>query len=77
VRTATGAAREVSAVSTAPDELAAKAVEVAISPAMEAAAITAAARRAFLGILARCFMSGPVVAWDPLFAASFCPLRRH
>ena len=37
--------------------------------------MTAAARRTVFGIVARYFMSGPVVAWDPLFAASFCPLR--
>jgi len=75
-RTAAGAAGVVSAVGMAPDELAAKAAVVAISPATEAAAMTAAARRAAFGIVLRCFMSGrPVVAWDPLFAASFCPLR--
>ena len=45
---------------------------MAISPATEAAAMTAAARRVALGIVARYFMSGrPVVAGDPLFAASF------
>src|SRR6185437_15721017 len=57
-RTAAGAAREVSAVSPAPDELAAKAAEVAISPATEAAAMTAAARRMAVGIVARYVMSG-------------------
>src|SRR6516225_1921839 len=62
-------ARTVSEVSTVPDELAAKAAEVASSPATEVAAMTAATRRAVLGMVERCFMSGrPVVAWDPLFA---------
>ena len=36
-----------------------------------AAAITAAARRAVFGIMVRYFMfDHPVMAWDPLFAAS-------
>jgi hypothetical protein len=35
------------------------------------AAITAAARRAVFGIMVRYFMfDHPVLAWDPLFAAS-------
>jgi hypothetical protein len=63
--------RDVSAASTAPDEPAATAAEVAISPAAAAAAITAAARRAVFGIMVRYFMvDHPVMAWDPLFAAS-------
>ena len=70
--TAAEEARTVPDVSTAPDELAAKAAVLAISPATEAAAITAATRRA---VVERYFISGrPVVAWDPLSAASFCPI---
>ena len=67
------AAAAVSAASTVPDELAAKAALAAISPVREAVAITAAIRRA---VVERCFIAcRPVVAWAPLFAASFCPLR--
>src|SRR6266487_4012404 len=73
-RTAAGAACEVSAASTAPDEPdepAATAAEVAISPAAEAAAITAAVRRAVFGIMVRYFMlDHPVMSWDPRFTAS-------
>ena len=65
------AAGAVSAASAVPDELAAKAAVVAISPVREAAAITAATRRA---VVERCFIAcHPVVAWAPLFAVSFCP----
>src|ERR1700748_929660 len=75
-RTAAGSVREVSAVSTAPDELAATAAEAAISPAAEAAATTVTARRAVFEIVVRYFMSSrPVVAWDPLFTVSFYLLR--
>jgi hypothetical protein len=74
-RTAAGTACVVSAVSTAPDELAARVAEVAISPAAEAAAAIAATRRAVFGIVVRYFMFGrPVMAGDALFAASFYPL---
>ncbi len=75
-RTAAGAARDVSAASAAPGEPAATAAEVAISPAAEAAAITAATRRAVFEIMVRYFMfDHPVIAWDPLFAASLLPLE--
>ena len=70
-RTAAGAAREVSAASTAPDEPGRDGGGGGDQPGGEAAAITAAARRAVFGIMVRYFMfDHPVMAWDPLFAAS-------
>jgi hypothetical protein len=63
-RTPAGAAREVPAASAAPDELAAKAAVVAISPAGG----LRDGREMLHDVR-------PVVAWDPLFAASFCLLR--
>src|SRR5580693_5395114 len=54
--TAAGEARPVSAASAAPDELAAKAAVVAISPATDAAATTAVTRRAVFGMLEMRFM---------------------
>src|SRR6266702_826960 len=66
-------ARAVSPASTAPDEPAAKAAVVTISPVM-ASAITAATRRAVLGGVARYFMSGrPGMARDPLLAPGQAP----
>src|SRR5260370_23472318 len=72
--TAAEEARTVSEASTAPEGLAARAAAVvAISPAREAAAMTAAIRRA---AVERYFISGrSVVAWEPLCAASFCPVK--
>src|SRR6266851_1187194 len=70
--TAAEEARTVSEASTAPEELAARAV-VAISPATEAAAMTAAIRRA---AVERYFISGrSVVAWEPLFCGILLPLK--
>ena len=67
------AAGAVSAASLVPEEPAAKAVVAAISPVREAAAITAATRRA---VVERCFIvCRSCQAWDPLFAVSFCLLR--
>ena len=61
----------MSDASTVPDEPAAKAAVAAISPAAEAAAMTAVIRRAVFGMVGRYFMSVVLfVVRDPLFTAS-------
>src|SRR6266702_7059047 len=70
--TAAGEARPASAASAAPDELAAKAAVVAISPATDAAATTAVTRRAAFGMLEMHFMM-PVPLW-PGMRCLRCPV---
>src|SRR6266702_7087364 len=70
--TAAGEARPASAASAVPDELAAKAAVVAISPATDAAATTAVTRRAAFGMLEMHFMM-PVPLW-PGMRCLRCPV---